>query len=229
MKFVILVEGKTERSVLAQFLKQWIDPRLEQPVGIQLVTFDGYADLVGKLTVKTRMHLEGPKSDEIIAVLGLLDLYGPNFYPTDKTTADERYVWAKAHFEDEIRHSKFRMFFAVHEIEAWLFSDPTIFPQAIRKALPKSIAHPERVNFDEPPAKLLDRIYMKQTKRHYKKTTHGKQLFEKLDPKTAAEKCPYLHEMLRGMLELAKAAGQFTGGVGVTSAAPARGRRPERF
>ena len=69
------------------------------------------------------------------------------------------------------------------------------------------VAQPEEVNFAEPPAKLLDRIYKQQTKRNYKKTTYGKQLFAKLDPASAAAKCPYLKAMLDEMLTLAKAAG----------------------
>jgi hypothetical protein len=207
MRFILLVEGKTERDSAAAFLKRWLDPRLSQPVGIQPVPFDGYADLIRKMAMKARMHLEGPKQSEVVAVIGLLDLYGPDFYPATKTTATERYEWAKQHFEREVNLERFRMFFAVHEFEAWLLSDPDIFPPPVRHALPKTVAQPERVNFDEPPYKLLDRIYMKQTQRHYKKTTYGKQLFAKLDPAIASAKCPVLKAMLEEMLELAKACG----------------------
>ncbi len=69
MKFILLVEGKTERDAAAGFLKRWLDPRLSQPVGIQPVPFDGYADLLNKMATKARMHLEGPKESEIIAVI----------------------------------------------------------------------------------------------------------------------------------------------------------------
>ena len=114
MKFILLVEGKTERDAAAAFLKRWLDPQLRQPVGIQPVPFDGYADLAGKMARKARMHLEGPKQSEIVAVIGLLDLYGPMFYPPDKTTVDERFAWGKEHFEKEVGLDKFRLFFAVH-------------------------------------------------------------------------------------------------------------------
>lgn len=207
MKFILLVEGKTERETAAAFLKRWLDPQLRKPVGIQAVPFDGYADLVRKMATKARMHLEGPRRSEIVAVVGLLDLYGPTFYPPDKTTADERFAWGKGHFEREVGLERFRLFFAVHEFEAWLLSQPDIFSRDIKNALPNKVAHPERVNFTEPPAKLLDRIYKQQTKRNYKKTTYGKQLFAKLNPTTAVEKCPYLKAMLDEMLTLAKAAG----------------------
>jgi hypothetical protein len=206
MKFILLVEGKTERDAAAAFLKRWLDPQLRQPVGIQVVPFDGYADLVHKMATKVQMYLGSPKRGEIIAVIGLLDLYGPRFYPVDKTTADERFAWGKDHFEKEVNLDKFRLFFAVHEFEAWLLSQPDIFSQQIKDALSNKVAQPEKVNFNEPPAQLLDRVYKQKTKRNYKKTTYGKQLFAKLDPIVAVSRCPYLKAMLDEMLFLAKAA-----------------------
>jgi hypothetical protein len=207
VKFILLVEGKTERDSAAAFLKRWLDPQLTQAVGIQPVPFDGYADLVRKMATKAKMHLEGPKQDEIVAVIGLLDLYGPEFYPPEKTSFDERFRWGKEHFEREVGLSKFRLHFAVHEFEAWLLSQPDIFPREVKDALPAKVAQPERVNFTEPPAKLLSRIYSQKTPRNYKKTTYGKQLFERLDPSIAVNKCPYLKALLEEMLALAKAAG----------------------
>jgi hypothetical protein len=44
MKFILFVEGQTERGSAAAFLKRWLDPQLRQPIGIQPVSFDGYAD-----------------------------------------------------------------------------------------------------------------------------------------------------------------------------------------
>lgn len=207
MKFILMVEGRTERDSAAAFLKRWLDPQLRQPVGIQPVPFEGYADLVRKMATRARMHLEGPRQSEVIGVIGLLDLYGPRFYPPDKATSDERFAWGKEHFEKQVNLEKFRLFFAVHEFEAWLLSQPDVFSREIRSALPRKIDQPERVNFDEPPAKLLDRVYKQQTKRNYKKTTYGHQLFAKLDPDTAVAKCPYLKAMLEEMLTMAKSAG----------------------
>jgi len=207
MKFVLLVEGKTEKGSVAAFLKRWLDPQLTRPVGIQVISFNGYAELDRKMAAKAKMHLSGPKQGEIIAVIGLLDLYGPNFYPADKTTAQERYEWGVEHFQRKVGLDRFRMFFAVYEFEAWLLSEPEVFPRNVKEALPNKIAQPETVNFNEPPAKLLDRVYKQKTRRNYKKTTYGKQLFAKLDPATAVSKCPFLKKMVDEMLSLAKKAG----------------------
>jgi len=203
MKFVLFIEGHTEHKVLPAFFKKWLDPRLSQPVGIKSVRFEGWQELVKDTPKKAGLHLNSLKNNDIIAVIALLDLYGPTFYPDDKKTAQARYNWAKEHLESKVNHSKFRQFFAVHEIEAWLLSNPDLFPAEIKKALYTNAQHPETINFDEPPAKLLNRLY----KRSYKKVTHGSALFNKLEPDLAYKKCPRLKELFDEMLKLAQEAG----------------------
>ena len=39
MKFVLFVEGYTEKYGVPAFLKRFLDPRLSRPVGIKAVTF----------------------------------------------------------------------------------------------------------------------------------------------------------------------------------------------
>ena len=98
------------------------------------------------------------------------------------------------------------MFFAVHEIEAWILSQPHLLRASVQTGLPASRALPETVNFKEPPAKLLDRLYRTHTGRGYKKIVDGKKLFDDLDPSVAYGKCPYLARMLDEMLTMAKGA-----------------------
>jgi hypothetical protein len=207
MKFVLLVEGATEHLAIAGFLKRWLDPQLTQPVGIQTVNFRGNERLVHKIVAKAQDYLDGPDADEIVAVIGLLDLYGLDMYPPQLTSAADRHDWAVQHFEQKVGHAKFRMFLAVHEFEAWLLAHPGLLPREVQEAVPKNIGPPEQVNFTEPPAKLLDRLYRSCMKKTYKKTVYGPQLFGKLDPKTVVAKCPYLKNMLAEMLRLAKEAG----------------------
>jgi hypothetical protein len=204
MKFILFVEGYTEGKSLPQFLKKWLDPRLTKPVGIKTVRFEGWQELLKDAPLKASMHLNGPAKADIIAVISLLDLYGPTFYPRNVTVAKARYDWGKKYIETMVNHPKFFQFFAVHEIEAWLLSEPSIFPLEIKRTLPKKIQNPETVNLTEPPAKLLERLYPLHIKRSYKKVVNGKELFGKLDPNIAYAKCPRLKELLDKMLELAK-------------------------
>jgi len=207
MKFVFFVEGHTEKKALPEFLKRWLDPRLSQRVGIQIVRFDGWSQYTDDVQTKARLHLNSPKRDDIIAVIGLLDLYGPTFYPGDRRTANERYEWAKQKFEAEVDHPKFRQHFAVHECEAWLLSHPDGLPEAVKRSLPGRCAQPEAVNFDEPPKKLLKRLYGDKLRENYKEVTHGAELFAELDPAVVRGKCPRFRAMLDDMITLAEQAG----------------------
>ena len=94
------------------------------------------------------------------------------------------------------------MYFAVHEVEAWLLSEPKIFPSELHRRIPTK--PPESVNLHNPPAKVLDTLYESAFKRGYKKIVHGKALFDKLDPARAYERCPHLKLMLDDMLDLAR-------------------------
>ncbi len=206
MRFILFVEGYTEDKALPAFLKRWLDAKLMKPVGIRVVRFEGWPELVKDVAKKAKMHLNGPCKEDIIAVISLLDLYGPTFYPETSKESSQRYDWAKQYMEQLVSEQKFFQFFAVHEVEAWLLSDPEIFPQKVKNAFPKKIDRPETVNFTEPPAKLLERLYSLHTHRSYKKVVHGRELFGKLNPEIASQKCPKLRALLDKMLELAREA-----------------------
>lgn len=205
MKFILFVEGHTEAKAIPPFLKRWLDPRLSRRVGIQSVRFEGWAELVKDSRIKANLYLS---RENVIAVVGLLDLYGPIIYPQNQNSAAERYGWAKQHLEGKVNQAKFFQFFAVHETEAWLLCDSGIFPSAIRPWVEKIRQAPEDVDHTTPPAKRLNHIYRQQTKRNYRKITHGKDLFERLDPDLASQQCPHLRDLLETMLRLAREAGQ---------------------
>ncbi len=207
MKFVLFVEGETERRVLPSFLKRWLDPKLNQRVGIKIVRFEGWRDYVKHIRTKVELNLSGKAGRDVIAAIGLLDLYGPTFYPPDKKTADDRCSWGQTYIEQRVKNKSFSQHFAVHELEAWLLADPAGFPDAVKRALPGNCANPETVNFDEPPAKLLERLYRDKTNQRYKKVTDGADLFRNLDPNGAREKCPHLKALLDEMLRKSHEAG----------------------
>lgn len=208
MKFILFVEGHTERKAIPSFLKRWLDPRLSKPVGIRAVRFEGWAELVKESSTKANLYLS---QDGVIAVIALLDLYGPTIYPNDHNTATEKYTWAKHYLERKVDQTNFFQFFAVHEVEAWLLCEPSIFPNSVRPLVEKISQSPEAINNTMPPTKRLNDIYQKKTKRRYKKVTHGKDLFSKLEPSVAYKKCPHLKELLDAMLKIAEGASKEVG------------------
>lgn len=206
MRLVLLVEGPTEKAVAA-FLKRWLDARVDPKIGIQTSKpAGGGCRLVDDMPKKASLYLSDPKASDLIGVVGLLDLHGlaP---PPGAASAAERLRWWTNEIEKRMNHPRFRVFFAVHEIEAWLLSQAEIFPREVQAAFPDKIRNPEHVDFDEPPGKLLQRVYRKATGREYKKVTHGTDLFRKLNPDVASAKCPQLKRMLDHMLDAAIQAG----------------------
>jgi hypothetical protein len=113
----------------------------------------------------------------------------------------------KKKLEDDVGHPKYRQHFAVHECEAWLLSHPDGLPPEVKKNLPGKHVNPETVNFNEPPKKLLQRLYKDKLRESYKEIVHGSELFGGMEPNTAYNKCPRFKSMLDDMLGMAKAAG----------------------
>jgi len=198
VRFVLLAEGQTEKEAIGKFLKRWLDAQLmPNNVGVRVVDLGGSGNFAKDIAKQTRMSLSAPHDAETIGVIGLLDLYGCPASARDGSALQKL-----------VNHHKFRMFFAVHESEAWMLSEPAILPRSIRDALPKKkIANPERVNTTKPPSKLLDELFIRHLNRAYRKIADGDHLFARLDPDVARAKCPKLCEMLDVMLSMAKAAG----------------------
>lgn len=201
--FIIFVEGDTEDRVLSAFLGRWLKPKISEQIGIKTVNFKGYANLYKDYSQRAILYLNGPREADIIAVISLLDLYGPTFYPENILTAADRYNWGKAHLEKRVNNPRFRHYFVVHELEAWLLSDPAIFPPQVATLIEEVSAAPEKVNFNRTPAKYLEEIYLQKMNKNYKKVTEGNRLFSRLNPEIVYQKCPYFKAFADDILRLA--------------------------
>jgi hypothetical protein len=207
-RIALFVEGDTERGdsrrrTLPDFFHRWLDPQLgpSTRVGITPVKFQGVSNYLDDVGQKVGLYLDSARAN---VVFGLVDLYG---LPPDRIdlsrcpTIREKIDAARTHIRGLVsrRHQdRFRQHFAVHEIEAWLLAYPDQWPENIRSQLTKR--PPEQVNFDEPPAKFLKRLLGGR----YKKTTTAMNLFPKVDPQVAIDRCPYLKLLANDLLRVAK-------------------------
>lgn len=203
MRLVFLVEGKTEKESLKAFFGKWLEVNKISGVGIDVISLRNASRLFADGPDRARDLLSAPDGNDIIAVFSLMDLYGAGIYPDDKQSVEERYQWGKQEMESRFTSPKYKHFFAVHETEAWLLSQPGNFPVSVRRHLQKHANQPEKVNFDHPPAKVIGEQYLSHCPRGYGKTTDGRKLFGMLDPAVAREACPYLKLLLDNMLQLA--------------------------
>ncbi len=213
MKFVLLVEGDTEHTAVPEFLRRCINSKdvLPDRVGIDTVNLKGGGtELFDRIISKAEEYLRGPRQDaNIIAVLGMLDLYNPSFDglgPKRLHSVEERHDWAVKEISARVNHNRFRMFFAVHEVEAWLLSQPENLHVTLSENDLAQCRKPETINFMTPPSKWLNQRYQAQLRKTYKKVVYGNQLFSKLQPEAAYTKCPYLGKMLDEMKDLASKA-----------------------
>ncbi len=167
-----------------------------------MVRFNGIGNYLQNVARKVDRALNQERADFVV---GLVDLYGFPFdkidlpkNPTveDKITASREFC--RSLVDNNLR-KKFHQHFAVHEVEAWLLAYPDEWPANIRSDIAKK-GSPEKVNFDNPPAKFLNDLH----KGRYKKTTVANKIFPKVDPTTAIQKCPYLKILAEDLLEIAQ-------------------------
>jgi len=204
----LFVEGDTERGearrrTLSGFFHKWLDPQLPpvSKVGITPVKFQGVSNFLDDLPQKVALYLENGRAN---FVFGLIDLYGIPRNRIDLSrysTIEEKVKAARAYIRGLVPPQygdRFRQHFAVHEIEAWLLAYVDQWPAEVRPQIAKR--PPEQVNFNEPPARFLMRILGGR----YKKTTTAMNLFPKVDPQVAIDRCPHLKLLAADLLRVAR-------------------------
>ncbi len=212
MRFVLFVEGDTERLGLPSFFGRWLDRRSAAgaKVGMKVVTLRGLGVFQTKIKRRAEEYLTGKMSGKTVAAFGLLDLHGlqhgdffdgaPKAAQSGLPSVESRVRFGTEKMERLVGLERFHMFFAVHEIEAWMLSQPEILAPA-DKYLGRNVDTPEAINFDNPPSKVLHTAYSRAFKQSYLKTINGPALLEKLDVDIAYEKCPNLARMFDTMAD----------------------------
>ena len=204
MRIILFVEGDTEKFAVPEFLKRWLKGQLSTNIRVDAVCLKGVGNFLKHIENRVAANLNNPRSRETVVGIGLVDLYGFADFPNNTKSVAQKLQWARGEVTKRVDHPRFRMHFAVHETEAWLLSQPEILPAEVKNGIPKR--PPEDINFDLPPAKLLQKLYDK-CHRDYRKTVDGCDLFKKLDPNIARKKCPYLSKMMDDIVQLAREAG----------------------
>jgi hypothetical protein len=169
---ILYVEGDTEEH-LPQFFKRWLDPRTQQKIAIKAVNLRGVSNYLGEVGRRARLALGEAK---ITGAVGLIDFFRSTL-PYPDGTLGEKYAWAQTKLQADVGHPRFRQHFAVHETEAWLLSDPKIFPAGVIEGA-LNTSSPEAINSQSPPGRRVKARYLSKLKRNYQKRTDALPVFE---------------------------------------------------
>jgi len=211
-RLLVLVEGQSEEV----FVKRSLATHLQQfGVYVQspkilwtkrLASGGGYRGGVSTWR-QVKRDLTPLLRDGRAWVTTVIDFYGlPKDFPgaselKDIADPQARVQAAQSRFASEIKHERFIPFFALHELEAWIFSHTGIVQDHYGKPLLSdrlsSVVHeagsPEQINHGpttHPKARLRDLVG------GYKETSDGPTLLEKIGIERIRLACPHFNRWL---------------------------------
>lgn len=211
-RLLVLVEGQSEEV----FVKRTLTPHL-QNYGVyvqspkilwtkRLASGGGYRGGASSWH-QVRRDLSALSTDANAWITTILDFYGlPDNTPgmmdqMQESNAQNRVLAVQMQLGASINHQRFIPFLALHEFEAWIFSDPQVVenhftrPQLadqMRDVVQKT-GGPEMINHGastHPKARLRHLIGS------YKETADGPTLIEKIGLKTIRGACPHFDRWL---------------------------------
>lgn len=188
-RIVVLCEGDTEELATRHFIsRQWQNDGLTA-IGLHTVNLNGKLQDVA---VKTRLYLD---ESDVIAVFTLVDLYGMDrveHQPDD--TLNTKVERVRDWFRSKVVHARkndFHSHVCVHETEAWLLAEGVAVKRRLDDTSIKPDPHAEPKNFQNPPQKRLNELFLRFRKDRYHKIRDGRPLFSALEFDPVYKTCTY--------------------------------------
>ena len=191
-RVVILCEGDTEELAVKHFiLRQW-SAKSFHTVGIQTINLYGKLQHVAS---KTKLFLE---NREVLAVFTMVDLAGMDqvrHSSDDNLEAKVRRV--KEWLGNKLAHPRKSDFFpyvCVHETEAWILAEGISLGKRLGDPNIKPDPQAEDKNFQNPPSKRLNTLFLNRRKKRYHKIQDGRPLFANMNFDRVYSSCGYFRE-----------------------------------
>jgi hypothetical protein len=175
-RIVVLCEGETEELALRFFIhRQWISDGLEA-VGLDSRNLEGKIQSAGKFACG---YLD---EQEVLAVFTLVDLQGMtrvSHQSSDSLGVKIQRVqeWLRAQV-NHVRKGQFRPHVCVHETEAWILAEGEALAARLRYSGLNPDPNAELKNFENPPSKRLNELFLRHKSERYKKKIDGTPLFK---------------------------------------------------
>lgn len=185
----MLCEGDTEELAVKHFIaRQWQNDGLNS-IGLHSVNLNAKLQDV---SVKTRLYLE---EANVLAVFTLIDLYGMD--RVEHGSGDElnaKVERVRDWFRSKVEHARkndFHPHVCVHETEAWLLAEGAALRKRLDDAGVKPDPQAEIKNFQSPPQKRLNELFLKIKKDRYHKIRDGRPLLASLEFEAVYKSCLY--------------------------------------
>ncbi len=157
-------------------------------VGLQCINLRGKSQNAGKFAAR---YLD----EEVLAVFTLVDLQGMTrvvHHPQDDIEVKTQRVreWLRA----QVNHARADQFFphlCVHQTEAWILAEAHALAARLNDPGIEPDPSAEFKNFENPPSRRLNELFLRIKSRRYNKRSDGRPLFAAMQFAPVYDSCRY--------------------------------------
>ena len=191
-RIIVLCEGDTEELAVRHFVaRQWKSDGFG-PVGLQHHNLKGKTQNAGKIA---RLYLD---EREVLAVFTLVDLQGTiQVVHQTQDGLDAKVQRVRTWLRGQVTHSRASQFFphvCVHQIEAWILAEGRQLAERLGDSQIGPDGDAELKDFQNPPSKRLNELFLRCKSRRYNKKADGTPLFKAMQFGAVYKSCQYFRE-----------------------------------
>ena len=188
-RIVLLAEGDTEELAIRHFIsRQWKIDGL-QSIALRIDNLGSHLEQIG---TKANLYLS---EENVLGVFTLIDLYGMNRVThSAEDSLQEKITRVQYWLRSTVNHVRSRDFFphiSVHEIEACILAEGVTLAKRLGSRTVSPDANAEQKNFQNPPSRRLNDLFLTHKKTRYHKIIDGRPLFSNLEFQPVYRACPY--------------------------------------
>jgi len=202
-RIVLLCEGDSEEIAVKHFLRPQLDAVGLKAIGLRPINLNAKIEDIFAMTPRFR------RDRDVFAVFTLIDLYGLNRAPSPaNATVGEKVEAARAWLRkgaSDVDPDFFHPHLAVHDLEAWLLAEGKALTKRLRHEIDPDPRAEER-DFDRPPNKRVNDLFLKHRDDGYRKTVDGPPLYKNLAFDPVYKSCPYFRDFYDDLKAVAERA-----------------------
>lgn len=188
-RIVLLCEGDTEELAVKNFIsRQWQSDGLGS-VGLHTVNLNSKHQ---DGPTKAALYLDEP---EVLAVFTLVDLQGMNrVNHSSDDSLETKVMRVREWFRGRLNHTRANDFFphvCVHETEAWVIAEGVALARRLDDAGIRPDPTVETKNFQFPPKRRINELFVSHRGERYQKIRDGRPLFAALQFEPIYHTCKY--------------------------------------